>query len=129
LKVAGECDKYINEKKMQSFDFKTADKYISDLRSIIQSGVDYAEKKFISSFSKGGYRSFDLEAEKKINIGGDRREALLLLSYINENMRHMEKEFFPAPLNIQYVDALRFNKKIVIQYDSSMEDNNSAIYF
>ena len=129
LKVAGECDKYINKKKMQSLDFKTADKYISDLRSMIQSGADYTEKKFISSFSKSGYRSFDLEAEKKINIGGDRREALLLLSYINENIRHMGKECFPAPLNIQYADALRFNKKIAIQYDSGEENVDSAIYF
>ena len=130
LRVAGECDKHICNAKIESFDFETADKYIADLRDLATSKkIGKDERKFISSFGKGGYKSFDLDAEEKIKIGGDRREAILFISYIKDALRTGEKEVFPTPLNIRYADALRFNKKVSIQYDSSEENQNSAIYF
>lgn len=130
LKVAGECDKCICKAKMRNFDSKTADKYICNLRDLIDcKEKDKEERKFISSFGKNAYRSFDLDAEEIIKIGGNRKEAILLISYINENLRCGFKEVFSTPLNIQYADALRFNKKVAIIYDADEGEQNATIYF
>lgn len=130
LSIAGECDKHICKAKMKSFDFKSADKYIEGLEKYIDFSIKHTEeKKFISSFSKNGYKSFELAADKKIKIGGGQRESILLISYMNNALQIGKKEVFPTPLNFQNSDAIRFGENFAIQYDGVTYDINSASFF
>ncbi len=116
LQLAGECFDAIYKKKLECFEVNSAVKYIEDLSINSNCKTIKAEKCFISSFSKAGYRSFSLcqgDYEEAIGIEGDEINKRILLKLISDKFEDKLSALFSAPLSPNLPEAMVVNKCLI----------------
>lgn len=125
LRLAGECYKEIRRKKEHKLNCHSAQKYIHE--NFVQHNT-YDEvikcKRFISSFSKNGYKTVRTPCDNYTNtkIGGDEVCAEILIKYISENISYEKLETFPSPLSPDLPEKMIIDEKQSLTIDSDSYD-------
>ncbi len=123
LRLAGKCDEEIRRVLKNKFDRISADKYIRDFKiNDAQNDTYSVRRRFVSSFSKDGYKSFDVEKNEGSNIlrvGGDRCFAHLLLNYIKDSFQLYDRLEFLSPLCPKFLDGIKICDKLMVYYDEN----------
>ena len=133
LRLAGECYKEIRRKKIEKFHRHSALKYIwKNFNECDTEDESITSKRFISSFSKDGYKMF-WESHNKydtsIKIGGDKICTEILLKLIAENIACKKIEILPSPLSPDSPEKIITNDKDLICASPDSYDVMSNNFF
>ena len=123
----------IRTKRIEKFSRQSALKYIrKNLNEYDTEDATVAHKRFISSFSKNGYKTFwglNNKYNVKTKIGGDKICAEILLGFISENILCKKLEIFPSPLSPGCPEKIAMNENCLICMNSESYDIMSNDFF
>ncbi len=132
LRIAGACYEEIYKKNLSGFSAYSASKFISDLPINTNFIEQKTEKTFISSFSKVGYKTFQISNDsynKSIKICGDKTNIKILLEYISDIFEYGDAKIFPSPLNPDLPEACIIDGCLIIGTDNDSSSTDSAKFF
>ena len=133
LKLAGECHRVMCSKRIEKFSRQSALKYIYKiLNEYDTDDATVTHKRFVSSFSKNGYKTFwglNDKYNTQTKIGGDKTCAEILLGFIAENISCKKLKIFPSPLSPNYPEKIEVNENRLICMNSESYDIMSNDFF
>lgn len=132
LRVAGKCYEEIYSKRASALRKESALQYIKHFDfQTFQEGTRH-QKTFISSFSKDGYKSFDIPStlyKDTTKIGGDSQNIDILLRLVQENTDLEFSHIFPSPLTPHIPEALITSDRLIIKTDGDQYDISADEFF
>jgi hypothetical protein len=133
LKLAGECYKVMHRKRTENFYDNSALKYIREnLCEHDFKDERVIHKRFVSSFSKDGYKTFSEPYDKHniiTKVGGDKTCAEILLKFIAEKISCKKLEISPSPLSPDFPEKIAMSEKQLICIGTDSYDITSNNFF
>ena len=129
LRLSGKCHEEINNKMIDCFCELSAQKFISNLSDMTNlDDKKSIRRRFISSFSKDGYKSFH-QNSSNCQIGGSKICSQILLKYILDTLHASKLEMYPSPLVPNLPEKLIINEKYSIGLATDISDIESDKFF